>query len=108
MVIAGSVNNDFEPFGIINDRPSDGMGPTGRESGRGWPISRGRVGALQVVSERGSVPALTRDGDLWDSDFRDFNVLGLGVFERKKNGTLLSSIIRLIDRDSDFLFFCRR
>ncbi|WZZ17651.1 hypothetical protein YC2023_110740 [Brassica napus] len=24
------------------DRPSDGMGPTGRESGRGWPISRGR------------------------------------------------------------------
>ncbi|WZY96747.1 hypothetical protein YC2023_069076 [Brassica napus] len=27
------------------------MGPTGRESGRGWPISRGRVGALQVVSE---------------------------------------------------------
>ena len=51
MVIAGSVNNDFEPFGIINDRPSDGMGPTGRESGRGWPISRGRVGALQVVSE---------------------------------------------------------
>ncbi|WZY87227.1 hypothetical protein YC2023_033611 [Brassica napus] len=27
------------------------MGPTGRESGRGWPISRGRVEALQVVSE---------------------------------------------------------
>ena len=41
----------FRAFGKLTDRPSDGMGPTGRESGRGWPISRGRVGALQVVSE---------------------------------------------------------
>uniref|UniRef100_A0A0D3DV89 Uncharacterized protein n=1 Tax=Brassica oleracea var. oleracea TaxID=109376 RepID=A0A0D3DV89_BRAOL len=30
----------------LTDRPSDGMGSTGRESGRGWPISRGRIGAL--------------------------------------------------------------
>ena len=51
MVIAGSVNNDFEPLEKLTDRPSDGMGPMGRESGRGWPISRGRVGVLQVVSE---------------------------------------------------------
>ena len=50
VVIAGSVNNDFEPLEKLTDRPSDGMGPTGRESGRGWPISRGRVGALQIIS----------------------------------------------------------
>ncbi|KAJ4910290.1 hypothetical protein Rs2_04911 [Raphanus sativus] len=34
----------------INDRPSDGMGLTGREIGHGYPTSRGRVVALQVVS----------------------------------------------------------
>ena len=28
----------------LMDRPSDGMGPTCRESRRGWPISRGRSG----------------------------------------------------------------
>ncbi|WZZ45239.1 hypothetical protein YC2023_041498 [Brassica napus] len=33
--------------GNVGDRPSDGMGPTGRESGREWLISRRRVGALE-------------------------------------------------------------
>ena len=38
-------------LGKLMDRLSDGMWPTGRESGRGWPISRGRVEGLQVVSK---------------------------------------------------------
>ena len=59
VVIAGSVNNDFEPFGIINDRPSDGMGPTGRESGRGWPISRGRSGRYKWYQSWLAVSVLT-------------------------------------------------
>ncbi|CAN7071793.1 unnamed protein product [Brassica oleracea var. botrytis] len=33
----------------LTDRPSDGMGSTGRESGRGWPISRGRSGRYSFV-----------------------------------------------------------
>ena len=51
MVIAGSINKTFEPSKKLTHRPSDVMELTGRVSGRGWPISRGRVGALQVVSE---------------------------------------------------------
>ena len=46
MVIAGSVNNDFEPLEINGPTVRRDGEPTGRESGRGWPISRGRVGAL--------------------------------------------------------------
>ena len=38
-------------LGKLMHHPSDGMESMGRVSGRGWPISRGRVGALQVVSE---------------------------------------------------------
>ena len=51
MVIAGSVNNDFEPLEKLMDRPSDGMRPKGRESGRGWPISRGRSGRYKNIIE---------------------------------------------------------
>ncbi|WZZ69834.1 hypothetical protein YC2023_081204 [Brassica napus] len=29
--------------------------------------------------KRGSVPALTRDGDLWDSDFNDFQCFVIGT-----------------------------
>ncbi|KAF3604697.1 hypothetical protein F2Q69_00035119 [Brassica cretica] len=32
-------------------------------------LERGGDGCYNLVSERSSVPALTRDGDLWDSDF---------------------------------------
>ena len=42
VVIAGSVNNDFEPLEKLTDRSLERDGPTGRESGRGWPISCGR------------------------------------------------------------------
>ena len=56
-------------LGKLTDRSSNGMGPMGRESRRGWPISGGRVGALQVVSERGSVPVLTGHSDLLGRGF---------------------------------------
>ena len=42
VVIAGSVNNDFEPLAKLTDRSLKRDGPTGRESRRGWPISCGR------------------------------------------------------------------
>ena len=44
VVIAGSVNNDFEPLEKLTDQSLERDGPTGRESGRGWPISCGRSG----------------------------------------------------------------
>ncbi|WZZ57312.1 hypothetical protein YC2023_057419 [Brassica napus] len=42
MVIAVSVNNDFEPLEKLTDRSLERDGPMGRESGRGWPINCGR------------------------------------------------------------------
>ncbi|KAF3540386.1 hypothetical protein F2Q69_00022618 [Brassica cretica] len=47
------------------------------------PIAGGD-GCYNLVSERGSVPALTWDGDLWDLDFSDFQCLGIGRFCGKK------------------------
>ncbi|KAG5414760.1 hypothetical protein IGI04_002327 [Brassica rapa subsp. trilocularis] len=35
-------------------------------------FERGGDGCYNLVSERGSVPAPTWDGDLWDSDFSNF------------------------------------
>ena len=57
-----------------------------------------------MVLERGSVPAPTRDGDLWDSDFNDFQCFGIGGL-KKKFDTKKSSIILLVLRVSDFFFF---
>ena len=54
MVIAWSVNNDFEPSEKLTHHLLDGMGPTGRVSGRGKPINQ-TAGALQVISELNSV-----------------------------------------------------
>ena len=39
--------HDFRALEKLTHRPSDGMGPTGRESERGWPISRGRSGCYK-------------------------------------------------------------
>ena len=44
VVIVGSVNNDFKPLEKLTDRSLERDGPTGRKSGRGWPISCGRSG----------------------------------------------------------------
>ncbi|KAF3571789.1 hypothetical protein F2Q69_00058737 [Brassica cretica] len=41
-------------------------------------LERGGDGCYNLVSEWGSVPAPTRDGDLWDSDFNDFQCFGIG------------------------------
>ena len=44
----------------------------------------GKYGCYNLVSERGSVPAPIRDGDLGDSDFSDFQcLLGIGNFKIK-------------------------
>lgn len=44
VVIAwSSVNNDFEPSVKLTYRSSDGMGSTGRISGREMTINRGRL-----------------------------------------------------------------
>uniref|UniRef100_A0A0D3B8N5 Non-haem dioxygenase N-terminal domain-containing protein n=1 Tax=Brassica oleracea var. oleracea TaxID=109376 RepID=A0A0D3B8N5_BRAOL len=42
VVIAGSVNNNFDPSENLRTDRWNRMGPTGRESGHGWPISRGQ------------------------------------------------------------------
>ncbi|WZZ26137.1 hypothetical protein YC2023_009538 [Brassica napus] len=42
-------------LGKLTDRPSDGMGPTGRVSGRGWSISRGRSGRYRWVGIKGVI-----------------------------------------------------
>ena len=46
LVIAGSVNKTFA-VGKLTHHSSDGMGLTGRVSGHGWSISRGRSGGYK-------------------------------------------------------------
>ena len=38
--------------------PSDGMGPTGRVSGGGWPINRGRAGRYRISGQNPSYQCL--------------------------------------------------
>ena len=59
VVIAGSVNNDFEPLEKLTDRSLERDGPTGRESGRGWPISRGRSGRYKWYQSWLAISVLT-------------------------------------------------
>ena len=56
------------------------MGPAGWVSGRGWPISRGRVGALQVVTIR-HVGVLLKGEVLGSSNVKRTNNLPVDVEE---------------------------
>ncbi|CAN7136652.1 unnamed protein product [Brassica rapa subsp. narinosa] len=47
VVIAGSVNNDFEPLEKLTDRPSDGMGPWAERAGVDGPLVVGGSGRVQ-------------------------------------------------------------
>ena len=45
MVIAGSVNNDFEPW-KLTDRPSERMGPRAERADVGGPLAVGDRGVI--------------------------------------------------------------
>ena len=53
---------------------------------------RGGKRCYNLVSERGSDPALTRDGDLWDLDFNDFQCFRIGGLKKKKKLTPKSPV----------------
>ena len=61
VVIAGLVNNDFEPLKKLTDQPLEHDGSTGRESGRGWPISEGGRGVTSGIRARLAISVLTRE-----------------------------------------------
>ena len=69
-------------------------------------LERGGDMCYILVSKWGSVPALTWDGDLWDSEFNDFQCFGIESF-RKKSDTILSSIIWLVVTVTNSFIFAR-
>ena len=67
-----------------------------------------KIGVLQFGIRAGSVPALTRDDDLWDSVFSFFfNIYGDWEISKKKVTSFVQYHSVNIS-DSDLVFFCMR